>query len=226
MAVHLSYIGQAAMDNYYKDYKGNTGFFELDDFIFRAGATISNIYQQTYQDSYKELRQDKNNKEELVAFDTELLSVQELDVKGLESEVNCPVMSFLYDKSNTGYQFLLPIEPKDVIFERSTMDDLWIYDYLPYTNRIFWRLQNGKIKFFKNCLGGIKKVQLYYIPSIQNKNGEIYGDTMIADGLVDMAINGTVLKMRQIEQGIIVKKENDLNNNMTIETEINKEALK
>jgi len=225
MGVSLKYIGQAAMDNYFRDYKPNTGFFELNDFIFRAAATISSFYQKIYDVNYQELRQDKINKTELVSFDPDILSVQEMEIKDNEAKLKFPVMSFLSDKSSTGYQFLLPIKPKEVTFERSSMDDLWVYQYVPKTSRVFWRPQGGKIKFFKNFNGGLITAELYYIPSVMNSEGEIFGDAIIPDGLMEMAINGTIAAMRQVLPQT-VKETNDLNQNSIMQSEINKEAVK
>lgn len=232
MAVKLSLIGQYAMDAYYKEYKGNTGFFELNDFIFKAAATIADYYQRMYDAKYLELRQEKRAKEELVGFDPDILSVQELEIDNSlngKSEVNLkyPVMSFLSDKSGVGYQFLLPLQPSSgVTLERSSMDELWLYNYIPTTHRIFWRPQNGKLRFYKNALCNIQTVELYYIPSVMNSDGEILGDAMIPDGLMDVAVNKTVATMRGIEQGQVVKMANDGNENKIMETEVNKTALK
>lgn len=230
MAIPLKIIGQYTMDAYYKDFKGNTGFFELSDFIFRAASTIASLYQKMYDAKYLELRQEKIAKDELVGVDSDLLSVQELEIENSadgrsEAKLKYPVMSFFSDKSGVGYQFVLPVGVR-VNLERSSMDEIWQYNYLPTTDRIFWRPQNGKLVFYKNGVCNIKAVELYYIPSVMDCDGEVFGDAMIADGLVDAAVNQTVAMMRQIEQGMVIKAGLDGNENKVLQTELNPNAIK
>lgn len=231
MAVTLKYIAQSAQDSYYQNYKGNADFFELDDFIFRAGAVITDYYQKMYQAKYGELRQDKRASIDLVGFDSDMLSVQVLEVKKDKdtqeyySKMEFPVMTFMYDHSNVGYQMLLPISPKNVNLERTALNELWQVQYLPFTDRIFWLPDNGKITYIKKGFCNIKSVSLYYIPALMNKDGEVIGEAQIADGLVDMAINGTVARMKSIADGTIVKMTNDFNPVKIVESEINKTAV-
>jgi hypothetical protein len=49
---------------------------------------------------------------------------------------------------------------------------------------------------------------------------------LVPEAIADMAINQTVLKMKQVAQGTIVKKAMDNNSNMVMESEINKVSLK
>lgn len=232
MAVTLKYIAQASMDSYFQNYKGNADFFELDDFIFRAGAVITDYYQKMYQAKYGELKQDKRAAIDLVGFDSDMLSVQVLEVlKDKETQeyystLTDPIMTFMYDHSNVGYQMLLPLSPKNVNLERTALNELWQVQYLPFTDRIFWLPDNGKITYIKKGFCNIKSVSLYYIPALMNKDGEVLGEAQIADGLVDMAINATVMRMKGIAEGTVVKETNDGNSNKIMETEINKQALK
>jgi hypothetical protein len=226
MAVQLRFIGQSSMDLYYRDFKGNTGFFELDDFIFRAATTVADYYQKTYEQKYQELRQTKSAKDELVGVDQDLLSSQELEFKDNIATLLYPVMSFLYDKSNVGYQFLLPIQPSDVKFERASLDEVWQFDYLPKSNRIFWLPQQGKIRLQKNSTCTIQKAELLYIPSVIDKTGKVFGEAMVADGVAAIAINQTVAAMKGLSDSTIVKESLDGNENKTIQTEVNPKAVR
>lgn len=231
MGVTLKYIGQMAMDSYFQNYKGNADFFELDDFIVRAGAVIADYYQKIYDAKYVELRQEKRAAMDLVGFDTEMLSIQPLEVKHdresgeYYSDITEPVMTFFSDKSNVGYQLLLPRSPKNVNLERTSLDELWQVQYVPYVNRVFWLPDNGKITYIKKGSCNIKEVSLYYIPALMNKDGEVLRDAQIADGIVDLAINRTVGVMKQIAAGTIIKETNDFNGNKIMESEINKNAV-
>lgn len=220
MGVQLKFIGQSAMDKYYREYKGNTGFFTLDDFIFNGGIQVAEFYQRLYNEKYAELRQEKIHKDELVGVDEELLSSQELEVKDNIATLQYPVMSFLYDKSNVGFQFLLPVKPSDIKLERSSLDEVWQFDYIPETNRVFWYARQGTLRFKKNSACTLQKVELLYIPSVMDKEGKVFGDAVIADGVANAAINGTVAAIRALEAKI-VKESLDGNSNMALETEIN-----
>lgn len=230
--VTLNYIGQAAMDNYYLNYRGNADFFGLDDFVFRAGAIINDFYQKTFMTKYNELRQEKINKAELVGFNVDMLSSQDLEVKlhremqEYRATLSQPVMTFSYDQSETGYQLVTPLSPKKVNIERTSISELWQVQYLPFTNRIFWYPDNGDLVFLKKGDCNISKVRLYYIPSLRNKDGEVVGDTPIGDGLAHMAITTTVMTMKQQAEGTVVKETNDLNPNKVMESEINKTSLR
>ncbi len=225
MGVLLKYIGSSAQDLYYRDFKGNTGFFTLDDFIFRAAVTVAEFYQKLYEQKYQELRQEKIAKDELVGVDQDLLSSQELSFKDNVATLQFPVMSFLYDKSNVGYQFLLPVNPADVKFERASLDEEWQFDYLPVSNRIFWYPKQGTVKLQKKTACTIQKGELLYIPAVMGKDGQVFGDAVIADGVAATAINQTVAVMRSLVEGKPVKMSLDNNENVTIPTEINPNAV-
>lgn len=227
MAVTLKYIAQSAMDLYFRDFKGNTGFFELSDFIFRSGVTVADYYQKLYEQKYQELRQEKMAKDELVGVDQDLLSAQILTVdKEGVAKLQYPVMSFFYDKSNTGYQFLLPVKPSDIKLERSSLDEVWQFDYLPKSNRVFWYSQQGTIRFKKDSACTLHEVELLYIPSVMNSEGQVLGDAMVADGVAMIAINSTVAAMKQLTANTVVKEGLDNNNNPVLQTEINPNAVK
>lgn len=232
MAVTLKYVAQAAMDDYFQNYRGNANFFDLEDFILRAGSVIADFYQKTYQQKYVELKADKRAAIDLVAFDQGMLAMQELDVKYDKDEgefvstLTQPVMTFLYDQSGVGYQLLLPVNPKSTKLERTSLNELWQVQYVPFVDRVFWMPENGKIKYIKKGNCNINKVKLFYIPALQNQDGEYIGDAQVPDGIVNMTITGTAMLMKQVAEGTVVKQTNDLNPNKIIQSEINKEAVK
>lgn len=232
MATRLKYIGQSAMDNYYQNYKGNADFFDLPDFIFRAAAFIAEFYQQIYMSKYAELRQEKRHSIDLVSFNSDMLSVEALTVtmdketREYTATPTARVMTFLYDQSNVGYQNMIPVSPKNVNLERSTIDELWQLQYVPFVGRIFWIPDQGKITFYKKGDCNITKANLYYIPALMNDDGEVYEDAVIADSVANTAISNVPGIMKQIAQGTIVKQTNDMNPNKVMESEINKTALK
>lgn len=220
MAIQLRFVGQNAMDLYYRDFKGNTGFFELDDFIFRAALALAEFYQKSYDQKYNELRQEKSAKDELVGFDQDQLSSQEIEFKGNIGTISYPVMTFLSDKSNCGYQFLLPLKPWDVKFERASLDEEWQFDYLPESKRIFWYPKQGTIKAQKNSACTVQKAELLYIPSAMDREGKVFGEALIPDGVANTVTNMTVAAMRQLEAPV-VKESLDGNENKVLQKEVN-----
>ena len=215
------------MDNFYKEYRSPTDFFSLNDFIFRAANTIADFYQKQYDAKYAELRVDTRGGE-LVGFDPEFLMEQEILVEGKtnEAEIKYPVMSFLTSIAGVGYQELIPVEPHDANLERSNISETWMYGYAPFSNRILWRPQKGKIIFKSLGKCNIRKAKLFYIPSVLDKSGKPFPDSLVPDGVADYAIAATVLKMKQQIDGVIVKESLDGNSNKTMQTEMNLQSIK
>lgn len=222
MAEVLPIVAQRAMDLYFQSYKSSSQFFDLDDFVFYTGATIADIYRQEAQTKYTELRALKQ--EEVVTFPADWLLEQRLKIVRKDNEtygeLTEPVFSFSWDNQVIGVQDVLPVKPIDAIFERTTQDAAYQFRHLPYTNRIFWYVKRNRILFQNKGGCNVNEVSVLYIPAI---NGSMF----VPDAIVDMAINQTVLKMKQVAQGTIEKKGIDgQQKNITIETEMNKMALK
>jgi hypothetical protein len=223
MPATLKFIGQAAMDNYFLNYRVGSDFFNLQDFTLRAATTIAEYYQKIYDQQYAMNRADKTD--EVVAFPTEILSEQELQVERKENEIFAtlliPTMAFLGDNQTSGIQDVIPVSPFDAQLERSNVSEVWQYKLLPFTNRLFWRLESGKIKFFKKGRGNINIIRVLYIPAVMDIEGNIFEDAQIADGVADMAINLTVAKFKQLSAATIVKELNDGSANKILENETN-----
>lgn len=223
MAVTLSYIAQATMDNFFQNYRANGEFFVFEDFALRAATTIADYYQKSYDAQYAMNRQEKTD--EVISFSSEMLSEQILKVERKDQEVfatlTAPIMAFIHDKQTTGAQELIPVNPHDAQLERSNITELWQLRLNPLTNRIFWYVQGNTIRFFKKGFGNINEVKLLYVPAAMDANGNIQLDALIADGVADMAINVTVLKMKQVKDGIVVKEINDGQGNKILQNEAN-----
>lgn len=221
MAEQLPIVAQRTMDQFFQSYKSSSQFFDIDDFVFYTGATIADIYRQEAQTKYTELR--SLRQEEVVSFPADWLLEQRLKVVRKDNETCVeliePVMSFSWDNQVIGVQDILSVKPSDAIFERTTQDAAWQTRHLPFTGRFFWYAKGGSI-FFKNKGGcNLSEVSVLYIPAINNS-------MLVPEAIVDMAITQTVSKMKQIAQGVVVKKSTDGNQNMVMEGEINKNSLK
>ena len=218
----LPIVAQRTMDSFYQSYKSSSQFFDLDDFVFYTGATIADIYQQEAKLRYAELRALKQ--EDVVSFPADWLLEQQLKVtrKNNETyvELEQPVMGFSFDHQVLGIQDVLPIKPVNAIFERTSQAAAWQSRLLPYTHRTFWYAVNNKIHFFNKSGCNISEVRVLYVPAIGD-------DMLVPDGIMKMAIDQTVATMKQLSQGTVEKKGMDnQGTNKTIETEMNKMALK
>lgn len=221
MAEALPIIAQRTMDEYYGSYKSSSQFFDLEDFIFYTGATISDIYQQEAKQQYAELRAMKQDS--VVSFPTDWLLEQPLKVQRKDNEtfvkLDRPIMSFSFDNQVLGVQDVIPIRPSDILLERTTQSATWQNRLIPFTNRTFWYAMKDKVVFLKKGGCNIQEVSVLYIPAIRN-------EMLVPEGIVKMAIDQTVATIRQLQQGNVVKKSVDNNQNMVMESEINKLSLK
>ncbi len=221
MAKRLSIIGQEAMDNYYTNYKSDTNFFTIDDFIRYAGNTAASIYRQYYEKQYGDTRQEK--KEEVVAFDTGMLSEQVLEVENkngnLFAKLKEPIMSFLYDQQSVGIQNVFietPVNGGQI--ERTTLSQLYALRYFPVSNRVFFYGGIDTINFVNKGVCNVKTVRVFYIPSM-------YPNALIADGIAEDIIKETVATIKGLSEGMVVKKSLDGNQNVVVQSEIDKKSL-
>ena len=218
----LKYVAQDAMDLFYQQYKMDSDFWTLDDFISQVGDTIASIYNSYYQLQYKELKGEK--KDEVVLFDAGMLSNQVLKVKNiggiLAAKIEQPIMSFLYDQSTTGIQtvnIINPVGQDEVV--RTTLQAKYQLQYLPVTNTIFFYNDRDKIYFINKGNCNINEVNVYFVPSM-------YPDAVIPDGIADLAIDTTVKKMMEYAGKTVIKETADQNHNKIMETEIDKSQFK
>lgn len=215
----LKYVAQNCMDSWYQQFKNDSQFFTLEDFIDNTGNTIAGFYQKYYEQQYKDLRAEK--KDEIVTFDTGMLSEQVLDIVQKDgvyyAEIKQPIMTFMYDQNNTGVQIVLDAFTNNEI-ERTTINEKWQLNYLPKTNRIFYYVDTVRINFINKGDCNIKKVKVLYVP-------QMHPDAVIADTLADDAVQQTVLQMRQLADRTVVKKTLDNNDNLVLEAEFNKQQV-
>lgn len=214
MATPINIVAQNALDLFYQDYAPANAFFQLDDFIRECGATLGEYYRQGYETEYARLRSEGLN-DDLVTFDEGVLNEQILKVKNNEAILEKNVFSFPYDKSSVGYQYVFSTDPKSCPLERAALTLVWQFPYIPYTHRIFWWADKGKLKFFTNSNSSLQEVRLLYVPAIS-------ADMEVPDALTRTVIDGTVKVFRD---KVVVKQSIDSNKNMTVETEANLESL-
>lgn len=221
MAEDISIVAQYAMDQFYQNYRSGTDFFELKDFVFHCGASLGAAFQAGYDQKYAELRQE--NMEEVVSFSHDWLLDQYLKVehKGKETfaVLKQQPFSFPYDKQDCGVQELFSVEPYGTVLERSNITEVWQQPYYPATSHIFWWVDRTKIRFFNKGGCTVNEVRLLYVPTIC--------DTMqVPDALVEMTVIDTVARIKQLAQGVVIKKSLDQNDNKVLQTELDAKQLK
>ena len=221
MAKPLPIVAQYAQDAYFGNYKDASQFFDLSDFIFHCGAAASDFYQKQYEARYAELRALKQ--EDVVGFPADWLLSQTLKVERKDGEtfvkLTKNIMAFTYSNESVGAQDVLPVRPRDANLERTTLAASWQNKLVPFTNRIFWWIQKDRILFFNKGGCNINEVEVFYIPSINE-------EMLVPEGIIKYVVDQTVSTMRQLEQGIIVKKAADGQPNLVLEGEVNKNSLK
>jgi hypothetical protein len=220
MPTPIPIVGQYIMDAYYQNYKEDSEFFSLSDFIFHGGATVGDYMRQEYDKARAELRQEKSD--EVVGFSEDLLVP--VDIKVVNGVAVIPdnnfFMSFLYDRQTSGIQKIIVTKPSGYIqLERSNLFQIWQARYTTKSEVIYWYYDRGSIKFFTNGSMNVQEITMLYVPGVTQ-------NMLVPDSLIDWTVSNTVQKMHQMKQGIVVKKSIDGNQNALPETEINKMSAK
>jgi hypothetical protein len=222
MGQKIAMIAQVCQDDYEQNYANGTSFFTLQDYIIRAGNVASDFYRNMWMQMYQELRQEK--RDEVVGFEPSVLSEQIIKVKkeGIEwiGEIEKPAMSLPYDKQTSGISNVFDLKTGKEL-ERSNVNETWQYQYQPYTNRLFYRIDRNKIKIFTKGSANVQEVRVLYVPSITIGDGE----AELPDGMVNYVVMTTISQMRALSDRPI-KKSIDGQENIKFETEFNKAALK
>lgn len=222
MGQKIAYIAQLCQDDYEQNYASGVSFFTLQDYVIRAGNVAADFYRNQWKMMYDKLRQER--REEVVGFDPSTLSEQfvKLERKGSEfiGTLEKPAMSLPFDKQNSGFANVFDAKTGKEL-ERSNVNETWQYHLMPYTDRLFFRIDRNKIKVFTKAALGVQEVRILYVPSITIGSTE----DELPDGMVNYVVTTTVAQMRAFADRPI-KMAADGQPNMKFETEFNKEALK
>jgi hypothetical protein len=223
MPTPIDIVGSRAMDLYYTNYKSNSEFWDLDDFIAHCGGVLGSVYQQEYQRERAEARSEK--RDEVITFDPNILLIQELEVKAEDGEMwadlECPVMSFPFDQQGIGLQEIMALGPRNgVHFERTTFAAKYQLDYIP-TSRIIWfYLMGDKIILINKTTTRLKKIRVFTVPSVNSEK------LLVPDGIVEYVITTAAMTIKQGANGVVVKKSSDQNPNKLIQTEADISSVK
>ena len=223
MGQNIVIVAQNIFDDFLQNYADGTTFFTLDDFVQRAGFFAADFYRQEWKVQYDEIRQERRT--EVVGFEPSVLSEQFSKVKkdGKEwvGDIEKPAMSLPFDMQSSSFQNVFDIKTGEEL-ERSNINEIWQYKYLPFTGKFLYVIDRKKIRIFTKGNCNIQEVRILYVPSIQ------IGDTEadLPDGIVSYVMMNTLNYFRSAKEGVIVKKAQDQNFNKVMESEINKAALK
>lgn len=221
MGVNVKILAQTAMDRFYRQYKTDSDFFDIPDFISAIGFALSTFYLSVYKERYAEIAAQKTD--EVVSFDPLTLNTQRvaLEKEGdvFVGKFSKPVMSFAYSNSSPGIQKVSVALPKNNYGKSvELLNEQWQIKLIPKSNFLFYTPIPNGISISSSCLFDVEEVNVLYVPSISGDDYEV------PDVLTDMVLDKTVASFHQLPG--VVKKTNDQNQNMTIETEINKNSIR
>lgn len=222
MSVSIEIVAQSAMDRFYGDYKSSVMYWELSDFILGCGMAWAAACQRMYLVQYAESRADKDDS--VVAFDPLILNDQQLKVDKTTkfAKFEVPVMAFGFSNQSVGIQSVTIVEPSNSFgdeIERQPSQSQWQLGLLPFVNKIFYVPKNDGIQIVKKGNCNVSLVNVAYVPAGTG------GGYSIPDGMADEVIMECISIIREGRLPV-VKKTNDQNPNMVMETEMNKNALK
>lgn len=223
MGQPIDIVAQYSMDAFYQGFRAaNSDFFTLEDFIYHVGATLTDAYNEEYKQQYGLMRAEK--KDDIVSFDPTWLNEQQLKVERKDglifAKLEEPFMNFTYDQSSVGIQSVFSLKPNPwVELERTSINQQWQLQYTPQTNRIFFIPLKDQIRIIQKGDCTVSEVLIYYVPAISAK-------MEVPDGLVRYAIDTTVVRMKGLKEGVLVKKSMDGNENSLPATEIDKMQAK
>ena len=204
-------------DQIEQDYRPDESFFTVEDYIWHSSTTVGEYYKAQYEQEKEKLRQEKSD--ELIVFSPDILVSMLLPVKGNSATLTDSVMSFIYDGYEVGIQEVFVTKPSGVKLERTSLSEKWKNELLPVTDRIFWWPAMNQINFHNKTNFNVQEIQVLYVPGISNT-------MLVPDSIVGTVVTQTVMKLKQIAQGIIIKTGEDLNPNKLPQTEIDAAQLK
>ncbi len=216
MPTPIDIVAFRAMDLFYQNYKSNSEFWDIDDFVAHCGGVLGSVYQQEYNRERAEARSEK--RDEVITFDPNILLIQEIEVKeeggDIWAELECPVMSFPFDQQGVGLQEIMALAPRNSIhFERTTFAAKYQLDYIPNSRIIWFYLMGDKIMLINKSTTKLKKIRAFTVPSVNSEK------LLVPDGIVEYVITTAAMTIKQGAQGTVVKKSSDQNPNKIIQTE-------
>ena len=215
-------VGARISDLYFQDYPETSEFFDAADFAFHAGSAYGDLLAQEYRFEYNRMLAE--GEMNIVSFSTDWLQVAELkrekDDEGFYIKLPQPIMSFPFDKRNSGIQLIAAASGnKGKEYIRSGINESFYDEFLPITNKVFWSLLRDKIYLTTNVGEPPALSKVVYVPGISD-------DLDIPDSRVWAVVANTIEMMRKAAANILVKETADQNLNKLPITEADKNIVK
>jgi len=220
----LQIIASLVMDAYYQSYAKESDFLQQEDFE----QYTSIFFQQVLQEDFDKTRREMLQMRLFELNDSPILSdawykLKEVEVKKDKDRfyaVMPTTFSFNRDTTFSGLKAVYPINDiGDVCgkFAKIKIDQFEGLKYLPKSDRTIYYFPLGDNIDFKNVSCGLKKVNIAYIPTLdESEEGEIN----IPDGLVAEIVVRTYNFLALAKNGAVIDKTNNQNQNKIIQTEI------
>jgi hypothetical protein len=221
----LRQTAQVAMDLYYRDYKSDDAFLDVEHFERLCTAAYNHLV-------YEEYRENKILNTRLMGFSAVSLSqdwlrretfkVQE-DAERKEMYVELPgkPFSFPFDTMASGIQHVRPLGSPCTDFIRvSPEDEFHMCAVMPRTRKVFWFGLGDRIviKNYAHCK--LKEVEVAYVPKLTDDP-----ESQISDAK-EMAVITTALNLAlAARNGNVIDTTNNSNPNTLPQTETDLSAL-
>lgn len=219
---NIKTIADLTMNVFYGDYANSAEFFDIDDFVAYTGMAYADLLGQEYQIMYNQMRQD--GEANIVEFSHDWLKQEVLERQqgdeGYFVELSQGVISFPFDKRDVSIQNIFPTKKEfkgELI--RSSISEIWMDEYLPLSNKVFWALLGKKIYLSSKLAEPPKEVRVVYLPGVSE-------DLDIPASRQKMVMDNTIRMMRESAKGYLVKETNDQNLNKAPQTELDRNLIK
>lgn len=219
---NIKIIADLTMNLYFEDFANGAEFFDIDDFVRYTGIAYADLIGQEYLVMYNQNRQDGNM--DIIEFSHDWLKTEvvkkQSGVEGFFIELSQPIMSFPFDRKDSGIQNIFPVGGKfKGEFIRSSISEIWKDQYLPLTQHVYWALLENKIYLSSNLVDPPLEMRVVYVPEAsENLN--------IPSSRQQSVIKNTIQLMREAAKGYVVKENNNQNLNPIIQTETDRNLIK
>jgi len=220
----LQILASLVMDAYYQSYAKESDFLQQEDFE----QYTSIFFQQVLQEDFDKTRREMLQMRILELNDSPILSdawykVKEVEVKK-ENDNFYAIMptTFSFNRDIT-FAGLKAVYPSGDIgdccgkFGKIQSQQCEGLKFLPKSDKTIYYFPLGNKIYFKNVSCGLKKVNVAYIPTLdETEDGEIN----IPDGLVAEIVVRTYSFLTSAKNGAVIDKTNNQNQNKIIQSEI------
>lgn len=222
----LKILASLVQDAYYGQYAKESDFFKIEDFEAYCAPFFYKVLQEDFEKTRKEMIiLGLIMAHEEPQLNVSWFKIKEFDVvkEGGQYVVNIPSMfSFSKDMSFSGINGVYPVGDEGDCcgqFAKITANQCQSLRFLPKSDKtIYWYPLGNKI-LFKKVECGLKKVNVGYIPSLDDECDD-ENEVVVPDSYVSEIMTLTYNFMVSARNGAVIDKTNNQNQNKLIQTEI------